>query len=344
MSGGALRVGFCVPPFSMPGAAFFRTPGWTDLDGRVAVDAAVEAERLGYDALWMADHIMHGHDGAILEGWTALSVIAGRTTRARLGTIHLAQAFRHPGLIAKMVATLDHLSGGRVSLFYDWGFVDRELDAYGMERPAPEEIAVRVDDGVGLIRALWESEGPVDYRGPRFTTRGAICRPAPVQKPMPIWLGEARDDAWCDVVARRADGWNTAPVSPARLQEKLSRVHAACGRVGRDRASLPISLEIQILVAPTEREVGDRLRAIAALADPTGRPAHPGASAWLARGTGSPADTIDEWLIGTPARVSEQIATYRALGVEELMLWFIDFPSREGMRLFAREILPEVRR
>src|SRR5687767_1269540 len=105
----------------MPGAGFFRTPGWTDLEPVRAVEAAVEAERLGYDSIWMADHLMHGHDGAILEGWTTLCVIAGRTERVKLGTIHMAQALRTPSMGAKITATLDALSNGRLILFYDWG-------------------------------------------------------------------------------------------------------------------------------------------------------------------------------------------------------------------------------
>ena len=111
------QFGFCVPLFANPGAAFFRTPAWTALDPPAAVAAAVEAERLGYESVWVADHLIHGHDGGILEGWTTLCVAAGRTQRAKLGTIHLAQPFRAPSLLAKMAATLDALSGGRLILF-----------------------------------------------------------------------------------------------------------------------------------------------------------------------------------------------------------------------------------
>ena len=76
-----MQFGFCVPPFANPGPAFFRTPAWTELEPARAVDAVVAAERLGYDSIWMADHLIHGHDGGILEGWTTLSVV-GRPDRA----------------------------------------------------------------------------------------------------------------------------------------------------------------------------------------------------------------------------------------------------------------------
>jgi alkanesulfonate monooxygenase SsuD/methylene tetrahydromethanopterin reductase-like flavin-dependent oxidoreductase (luciferase family) len=89
------RFGVSIPLFANPGRAFFRTPAWEALEPGRALDFAVDAEELGYDSIWVADHLMHGSDGGILEGWTTLSVIAGRTRRVALGTIHLAQPSAH---------------------------------------------------------------------------------------------------------------------------------------------------------------------------------------------------------------------------------------------------------
>jgi alkanesulfonate monooxygenase SsuD/methylene tetrahydromethanopterin reductase-like flavin-dependent oxidoreductase (luciferase family) len=199
-----------VPVFANPGAAYFRTPAWRGLDARAAVVACVQAERLGYGSVWVADHLMHGFDDAILEGWTTLSVIAGRTSRIRLGMIHLAQLFRQPSIAAKMAATLDVLSGGRLILFYDCGWQAAEVGAYGLEWPPEEERVERMEEGIQLISALWQSEVPLDFRGRFYRTDGAVCRPAPLQKPRPpIWLGEARHARWAAAVARYADGWNS---------------------------------------------------------------------------------------------------------------------------------------
>ena len=90
------------------------------------------AEELGYDSLWVADHLMLGKDEAILEGWTVLSALAGATTRAKLGMIHMAHYFRHPSLTAKMAATLDQISGGRLIHFLDCGYQRREYVDYGL--------------------------------------------------------------------------------------------------------------------------------------------------------------------------------------------------------------------
>jgi alkanesulfonate monooxygenase SsuD/methylene tetrahydromethanopterin reductase-like flavin-dependent oxidoreductase (luciferase family) len=177
----ALRFGFCVPVFAMPGAGFFRTPAWTALDPPAAVEAAVEAERLGYDSVWVADHLIHGHDGGILEGWTTLCVIAGRTRRVRLGPIHLAQALRPPALGAKMAATLDAISGGRLIVFYDWGG-EAEARAYGLPYPPESERVARLDEGLRLIEALWQAEAPLDFAGTYYSTAGAICRPPPARR------------------------------------------------------------------------------------------------------------------------------------------------------------------
>jgi alkanesulfonate monooxygenase SsuD/methylene tetrahydromethanopterin reductase-like flavin-dependent oxidoreductase (luciferase family) len=338
--------GFCVPLFANPGAAFFRTPAWPELDGPDAVEAAVEAESLGYDSLWVADHLMHGHDGGILEGWTTLAVIAGRTSRARLGTIHLAQAFRPPQVAAKQAATLDALSGGRLLFFYDFGYVEAEAAAYGLPLPPPGQRTAQIDEGVDLIDRLWRADAPLDFEGRFFRTAGAVCRPKPAQRPRPpIWLGEARDDAWCDLVARRADGWNSAPASPARLAEKLDRVRAACARAGRDPSGLELSLEIQVLVAPTERRVREIARRIAELPPSPRVRALPELVEYVRSDDPRPMhEVVDDWLVGTPTDVVARLRAYQELGVAHFMLWFLDFPSRHGMRLFAAEVAPALRR
>ena len=323
-----LKLGYCVPLFANPGAAFFRTPAWTELDPRAAVESAVVAERLGYDSVWAADHLMHGHDDGIMEGWTTLSVIAGRTSRVELGTIHLAQPFRAPSVAAKMAATLDALSGGRLIFFYDCGWQEAEVRAYGLDWPSEEERIARMDEGLALIDALWTSEEPLSFRGRYFHTEEAICRPKPARRP-PIWLGEARHDSWVDTIARRMDGWNSTPASVARMKEKLDAVRAGCERVGKDFDSLELSLEIQVLIAPTEDEARARALEIAEL--PLSK-----------RGTPR-TELVDDWLVGTPEDVTRRLREYMGLGVSHFMLWFIDFPALDGMRLFAEQVAPGLR-
>lgn len=332
----------------MPGAGFFRTPAWTELDPPAAVEAAVEAERLGYDSIWVADHLILGHDGGILEGWTTLCVIAGRTQRVRLGTIHMAQALRLPSLGAKITATLDALSGGRLIVFYDWGG-EAEARAYGLPYPPESERVERLDEGLQLIQALWQADQPLDFAGRYYRTEAAICLPKPVQRPHPpIWIGEARSDAWLDMACRHADGWNSTPASPPRLAEKLDRLRAACARAGRDPASLEISLEMQVLIAPSEAEVKAQARRIADLPEGQGRRSTRQRADLLTylRSNDDPrplSALVPDWLAGTPESILAQVQEYARMGVSHFMLWFLDFPSLDGMRLFAQEVTPRLR-
>jgi alkanesulfonate monooxygenase SsuD/methylene tetrahydromethanopterin reductase-like flavin-dependent oxidoreductase (luciferase family) len=331
-----VKFGFCVPVFANPGAAFFRTPAATSLDPVAAVEAAVEAERLGFDSVWVADHLMHGFDDAIMEGWTTLSVIAGRTSHMKLGTIHLAQPFRAPAIAAKMASTLDALSGGRLIFFYDCGWQEAEVRAYGLDWPSEAERIARMDEGLELIETLWTSDHPVDFQGAYFSTSGAVCRPGPVQQPKPpVWLGEARSDAWLDAIVRHADGWNSTPASPARLRAKLEKLRAACDRAGKDVSQLELSLEIQVLIAPTEAEVRSSAARMASL--PPSRRGEPRTDVLdvLRSNTEPLSSVVDDWLVGTPEAVSQQLQSYVQLGISHFMLWFLDYPSLDGMRLFA---------
>jgi alkanesulfonate monooxygenase SsuD/methylene tetrahydromethanopterin reductase-like flavin-dependent oxidoreductase (luciferase family) len=341
----ALKFGYCVPMFANPGAAFFRVPAATTLDPAAAVEAAVEAERLGFDSIWTADHLMHGDDGGIMEGWTTLSVIAGKTSRVQLGTIHLAQPFRMPQIVAKMAATLDAISGGRLIFFYDCGWQEPEVRAYGLDWPDEDERIARMDEGLTLIDALWRTEEPFSFDGRYFHTLDSVCRPKPVQQPRPsVWLGESRSQNWNDTICRHADGWNSTPASPKRLAEKLAGIHESCRRIGRDPSELEISLEIQCLIAPTEAEARATALQIADL--PASRRGTPRTALVESLRRPSPprlADAIDDWLVGTPADVMAQIQVYRDLGVSHFMLWFIDYPSLNGPRLFAEQVLPAMR-
>jgi alkanesulfonate monooxygenase SsuD/methylene tetrahydromethanopterin reductase-like flavin-dependent oxidoreductase (luciferase family) len=341
-----VQVGVCLPIFACPGNVAFRTPAYPALDVRVTVEYGVLADELGYDSLWLADHLQLGKDGAILEGWTTLAVLAGRTRRAKLGTIHLSNAFRHPPLAAKMAATLDQLSGGRLIFFYDAGWGQTEIDAYGFDFPDAEARLGRMREGLEIARRLWTQSGPITFEGKHYHVREAICEPKPIQRPHPpIWTGEARYDGLVDLAAELGQGWNSVPVSPTELSGKLASLQRACDRAGRDFAELEISLETQILVAPSHAELDQTLERIEALRQaevgrlPAGSKGHLGPA--LDRSvTATVADWRDRWLLGTPAEVVDQIRVYHGLGVSHLMLWFLDAPDPAGVRLFAEKVRP----
>ncbi len=338
-----IQFGFCVPIFAMPGGGLFRTPAYERLDARTTFDLAVTADRLGYDSLWVADHLFLGHDDAILEGWTTLAALAGATQRAKLGMIHMAHFLRHASMTAKMTATLDQLSGGRLIHFVDGGNRAEEFTAYGL--PWAEPVEARIEqlvEELELTLALWTAPGPVDYHGRFHQLHGARCMPRPVQQPHPpIWLGEP-NPAMLDAVARYAQGWNSVPVPVADLRVRLQALQAACDKVGRRYDEIEKSLEVQILIAPDLDGVRARLRTMLALNPPA--TTDPQMTAFLSGATDTPPEALARMtLIGDAAQVTEQLQGYIDIGVSHFMLWFLDAPSAAGLRQFIDEVAPRWR-
>jgi len=338
-----IQFGFCIPIFAMPGGRLFRTPAYERLDARVTFELGVTADRLGYDSLWVADHLFLGHDDAILEGWTTLSALAGATQHAKLGMIHMAHFLRHAPITAKMAATLDQLSGGRLIHFVDGGNRAEEFQRYGL--PWVEPVETRIEhlvEELELTKALWTQDGRVDYNGHFHQLNSAPFAPKPLQKPHPpIWLGEPKP-AMLEAVARYAQGWNSVPVSIVEMERRLEALREACDRVGREYDEIEKSLEMQILVAPDINGVRAKLQAMLALNPPTLEDEQ--MSAFLSGATDTPPDALTRMtLVGTPEQVADQIQKYVDIGVTHFMWWFLDAPDEAGMRLFIDEVAPRWR-
>jgi alkanesulfonate monooxygenase SsuD/methylene tetrahydromethanopterin reductase-like flavin-dependent oxidoreductase (luciferase family) len=334
-----IQFGYCLPIFANPGNVHFRTPNYADLDTATTMSLGRFAEDLGYDSLWVADHLMLGKDEAILEGWTVLAALAGSTSRATLGMIHQAHFFRHPALAAKMAATLDQVSGGRLIHFYDVGQQKLEHHAYGIfTMEDDDERAASMIEGLELTIKLWTSREPVNFQGRYFHLDGAVCTPKPIQQPHPpIWLGEIHPDI-LRAVARYAQGWNTMPLSVSEFRRRLGLVRKACEQEGRSFDELEISLELQVIIEPDHESVRRRLRGMLDLTSDTAGPE----LASFAQGETDriPESLRETTLIGTPADIRQQLQEYIDEGADHVMLWFLDAPSVDGMQLFARDVLP----
>jgi alkanesulfonate monooxygenase SsuD/methylene tetrahydromethanopterin reductase-like flavin-dependent oxidoreductase (luciferase family) len=340
-----MKFGFALPIFANPGVPDFRTPNFEQLDWPTVASSVVEAERLGYDSVWVADHMFLGRDGAIFEGWTTLSTLAGMTSRMRLGTIHLGTGFRPPALAAKMAATLDVISGGRLEFFVDPGWREREHVAYGLDwRADRAERVERTSEALEITKRMW-TEDLVTFHGKHYEVEGAICEPKPVRPPR-IWIGEAFDDETLDLIVRHADVWNSMPAGPAVLEDKIARVDAACVARGRAPSTLTKTLETQVLVYEDRAEAADLFARFAEL-----RRQHPSGDAmrdvieFVAEGNPNLGaeltldDLREEFVIGTPDEIVAKLEAYRALGIDEVMCWFMDFPQLTSMRAFAEEVM-----
>jgi alkanesulfonate monooxygenase SsuD/methylene tetrahydromethanopterin reductase-like flavin-dependent oxidoreductase (luciferase family) len=339
-----ISFGFCLPIFANPGVVMFRTPGFDKVEPREAMRLGKLAEELGYDSLWVADHLMLGKDQAIMEGWTTLAALAGMTQCSRLGIIHYNNAFRHPALTAKLVATLDQISAGRMIHFVDYGNRPYEYLAYGLHAETSiEQRIAEMCEGLDLTLALWSSNSPVSYTGRYYQARDAVCTPHPVQHPHPpIWIGEAHPNILA-ATAKYAQGWNTTPVTLVELRKRLDALRAACALAGRNYDEIEPSLEMQVLIAPDNATMRQKLKKVLSLAPDQDR-IDPALQAYLSGATDTlPAFMNETWIAGTPEQVRERVQAYVDAGISHFLLWFVDAPDESGMRLFASEVAVKLR-
>jgi probable F420-dependent oxidoreductase len=222
---------------------------------------AREMERLGYDSLWASDHIVIPHtirsrypysdtgqfplaaDATFLEPLTALAMVAGVTERVKLGTTVIVLPHRHPVLAAKMLSTLDHLSGGRVILGAGVGWMREEIELLG----APfDERGAWSDEAIRIMRACWRDER-THFHGRYFSFDDIGCFPKPVRGDIPIWMGGHSKPALRRIVAL-ADGWHAAFPTAAGLEAGLSALREECARQKRPFDELSITLRAGLAI------------------------------------------------------------------------------------------------
>ena len=225
-------------------------------------DIAQAAEQLGYHSLWLYDHFYHfpvPDNVRILEPWTLMSVLAGATRTIRLGTLVLCNGYRPPALLAKMAATLDVLSGGRLEFGYGAGWHAEEFAGYGYNFPPVPRRIRQMEEGLTVIRKLW-SEERASFGGKFYQLNEAYCEPKPVQRPHPpITIGGGGEQLLLRAVARHADIWNYFPVPLPEYEHKASVLDDHCRTLGRDPQTVERSLMTPTVTAKREKEVRDQL-------------------------------------------------------------------------------------
>ena len=208
-------------------------------------DVARAAETSGFDSLWVYDHLLFRSDGettGIHECWTILSAIAEATERVELGTIVMCTSFRNPALLAKMAATLDHISGGRLILGIGCGWHDPEYEAFGY--PTDHKVG-RFEEALTIIRGLIR-DGRADLQGRGQQASDAVLLP-PARPDLPILIA-AKRPRMLELTARHADAWNLAWFGHPddRLTTGRADLLAACAAVGRDPATLEQTVGVEV--------------------------------------------------------------------------------------------------
>ena len=281
-----------------------------------------DADRLGYYSASLYDLL----NADALECWTALSALLAQTERIRAVPMTLANPYRHPPLVAKMVATLDVISGGRITLGIGAGGSRQDTLASGLPFPSTRERCAMLEESVALIRRLW-TEPAVDFQGRFYHTASAAVPPKPTQRPAPpVLVGGHGERYMLPAIGRIADISNAGSnntLDEHRRQQSI--IQQAAVAAGRNPSHIEMTHNANCVIAPTRREY-DRL--VAQLAQKAGVTA-------AAYRSGALRNTLS----GAPDQVAARIAEYVDYGIRYFFIVFPDFAPSETLTLFADEVM-----
>lgn len=297
--------------------------GFEDILGR-----ALEVERLGYDALWLYDHLYAPGLPRVpsLEAWTLATALLARTSRLRVGHLVSCNNFRHPAVLAKMAATLDVISGGRLEFGIGSGSVALEHEQAGLPWGPAGERSERLGESLEIITRMWAGPAGTTWEGKHYAVRDLPGLPAPVQRPRPpVHVGGAGPTFTLPLVARYADVWNVPTYALDRMEQLSAALDAECERIGRDPASIRRSVEAVLVIAPPSELEGALARA--------------------RRHYGDPGFGLDAGgLAGTPAQVTSRIGELVDAGFSSFVFFTHDRASTPTLELFAEEVMPRFAR
>lgn len=288
--------------------------------------AALELEGLGFDSLWVCDHLygLPLPTFPIFEAWTELAAVAAVTERVELGTLVTPPFFRNPAVLAKQVATLDHISQGRVIVGLGAGWFGAEFEGTGSPFPSLPERMQALEETAQILKRLW-SDAKASFEGKHFSIHEAICEPKPVRRP-PLLIGGGGERLLMGIAVRHADIWNNLAVFQAQLAGKIEALRRRCDELGRDFDSIEVSQQCVVVIGEDE---------------PAARTSLEKAQRVYGGHLGAGLEEHGIW--GTPARVIECIERHRRLGCTTFVIEFFGRDIREPARLFAQKVIPALR-
>ena len=297
------------------------------------VALARACEEHGLEGLFRSDHY-----GTILadpwtdahDSWATIAALAALTERIRLGTMVSPVTFRHPAVVARMVATADHVSGGRVELGLGAGWYEAEHVAHGFPFPQLGDRFSLLEEHAELVVRMWTEER-FDFDGEHFTVREGRARPFPVQKPHPpIVIGGSAKPRGARLAARLAQEYNTIFVPPTACAERRAALDEACRGEGRDPATLPLSLMTGFALGRDRSELRGRATRLQRIVRADGD-----VDEWLARSS-------EAWIVGTVDEAAARLREYEAAGVTRIFLQHLDHRDLDVVELIGRELVPAV--
>jgi F420-dependent oxidoreductase-like protein len=291
-------------------------------------DVALECETLGFDSIWVYDHFMTFPPTTkpCLESWITLSALATLTKKLGLGQLVTCNSYRYPSLLAKMGATLDVISNGRLNLGMGAGWYEAEYKSYGIPYPKDSMRIAQLREAVQIIKKMWTEDEP-NFHGQYYVIDKAINDPKPIQKPHPpIMIGGEGKRLTLRVVAELADRCNFGgTITPQRYEGLLRVLDEHCRKVGRKTTEIEKTLIVDYaVIAKNRTALDEKIR--------NSKPVNV-----------SRTQFINGNLVGTPEEIIDRIREFTDVGVTYFMMRFPDMMKNEPLRLFADKVMPAFR-
>lgn len=286
---------------------------------------AQAAERHGFTGYFRSDHYLNGGSGDGLPGptdaWTTLAGLARETSSIRLGTLVSPVTFRPPGILAIQVAQVDEMSGGRVELGLGAGWFEREHRAYGI--PFPARRFDLLEEQLEIVTGLWATPigGTYSFEGANYTLHEAPALPKPVQPRVPLIIGGGGQRRTPELAARFATEFNLGFPEDSQIPERIDNLRAACERVGRDPATLRLSVAMSTIAGADDGEVTRR-------------------AARIGRSLEEVRDGTN--IVGGAAEIAERMRTYAVFGIDRVYLQLLDLQDVDHVEFLGAEVLPHL--
>jgi alkanesulfonate monooxygenase SsuD/methylene tetrahydromethanopterin reductase-like flavin-dependent oxidoreductase (luciferase family) len=287
---------------------------------------ALRCEQLGIGSLWLYDHLYGPRAPEIssLEAWTLATALLSRSKRLRVGHLVLCNQFRHPSVLAKMATTLDQIAAGRLRLGIGSGSIEDEHTRAGLHWGTFAERSERLTETLEILTQAF-ANGVIDFAGKHYSVRNMPIIPGPVQRPRPpIIVGGVGEKYTLPLVARYADVWNVPTYALGQLERKISVLRSLCDDIGRDPATIVLSVEAVMALAPDDASL-PQVRQIAE------------------KRFGAPGFGLHEGgLIGTPPAIVERLHELQELGFQHVVLFTHDRASDQTLELLASSVIAEL--
>ena len=298
-------------------------------------DLAAHADNGAWDSLWVYDHfhtVPVPTDEATHEAWSLMSAYAATTSRIKLGQMCTAMSYRNPVYLAKVAATADIISGGRVQMGIGGGWYEHEWRAYGYGFPSAGVRLGRLDEGVQIMRDAWR-DGRVSLDGKHYQVDDAIVAPKPLQDGgIPLWIAGGGEKVTLRIAAKYAQYTNFTS-EPGGFEHKSQVLADHCRDVGTDYDAIVRSANFNAVIGESEADVKDRVERIRAR---QAAKANPQAVEAMLSAMSAP-----ESASGTPEQVVEKLQRMRDRGCEYAILYFPEAAyDRSGIELFEQKVIP----